>query len=258
MTTAEKIFKRIKRQVGKAIGDFDLIAEGDRIAIGLSGGKDSYTLLHILEALRKKAPVKFELIAINIDSGFPGYRKKVIEEYLQQQHFNYVMAETNSYQIIEEKLRPGTSYCAFCARLRRGALYTQAEKHNCNKIALGHHLDDFIETLLLNQFYSGSLAAMSAKLRADNSKHTVIRPLVYVEETEIQQYSHLQKFPIVHCSCPIMGNDEQKRQQMKQLVKKLAIDIPEIRNSMISAIGNVQPRYLLDQHLTNKLRKLTP
>ena len=252
MTTAERIFNRIKRQVGKAIGDFDLIAEGDRIAIGLSGGKDSYTLLHILEALRKKAPVKFELVAINIDSGFPGYRKNLIKEYLQQQRFNYVMAATNSYRIIEEKLRPGASYCAFCARLRRGALYTQADKLNCNKIALGHHLDDFIETLLLNQFYSGALAAMSARLRAGNGKHTVIRPLVYVEETEIQQYSHLQEFPIVHCSCPVVGMDEQKRQQMKQLVKKLARDIPEIRNSMISAIGNVQPRHLLDQSLSKK------
>lgn len=255
MTTTGKIFNRIKRQAGKAIGDFDLIAEGDRIAIGLSGGKDSYTLLHILEALRKKAPVQFELIAINIDSGFPGYHKELIEKYLQQQHFNYVMAETNSYRIIEEKLRPGTSYCAFCARLRRGALYTQAEKLDCNVIALGHHLDDFIETLLLNQFYSGSLAAMSPKLQADNGKHTVIRPLVYVEETEIQQYSRLQKFPIVHCSCPVAGIDEHKRQQIKQLVNKLALDIPEIRNSMISAIGNVQPRHLLDKDLTKEIEK---
>jgi len=249
VTKTEKIFNRIKRQVGKAIGDFNLIEEGDRIAVGISGGKDSYTLLDILEALRKKAPLKFELISLNIDSGFPGYHKEVIEEYLQQQYGNYVMAETNSYQIIEEKLRPGTSYCAFCARLRRGTLYTQAEKLDCNKIALGHHLDDFIETLLLNQFYSGTLAAMSAKFQAGNGKHTVIRPLVYVEESDIQEYSLLQKFPIVNCSCPVVGVHDQKRQMMKQLVRTLAADIPEIRNSMISAIGNVQPHHLLDQHL---------
>lgn len=253
MTKTEKIFNRIKRQVGKAIGDFNLIEEGDRIAVGISGGKDSYTLLNVLEALRKKAPIKFELIALNIDSGFPGYHKELIVEYLQQQHFNYVMAETNSYQIIEEKLHPGTSYCAFCARLRRGALYTQAEKLDCNKVALGHHLDDFIETLFLNQFYSGTLAAMSARFLADNSKHTVIRPLVYVEEADILEYSHLQKFPIVDCSCPAVGVDDQKRQKMKQLAKTLAVDIPEIRNSMISAIGNVQPQHLLDQHLSKKI-----
>ncbi len=250
MTITEQLFQRIKRQVGKAIDDFDLIEEGDRIAVGISGGKDSYTLLHILEALRKKAPVTFELIAINIDSGFPGYQKELIEQYLQQQNFNYVMAKTNSYRVIEKKLRSGSSYCAFCARLRRGALYAQATKYQCNKIALGHHLDDFIETLLLNQFYSGTLAAMSAKLCSNNGQHIVIRPLVYVEETTIQNFSCLQNFPIAHCVCPVVGQDDQKRQQMKQLVKQLARDIPEIRNSMISAIGNVQHRHLLNQKLT--------
>ncbi|MFK5927329.1 MAG: tRNA 2-thiocytidine(32) synthetase TtcA [Desulfuromusa sp.] len=247
VSATQKIFNRIKHQTGKAIGDFALIEEGDRIAVGVSGGKDSYTLLHILEALRKKAPIKFELIALNIDSGFPGYDKETIEQHLQQHHFNYVMAATNSYKIIEEKLRPGTSYCAFCARLRRGALYAQADKFDCNKIALGHHLDDFIETLLLNQFYGGTLASMAAKLLADNGKQTVIRPLVYVEEAEIQEFSDLQKYPIVHCSCSVVGAEDQKRQQMKQLVNDLAKDIPEIRNSMIGAIGNVHPQYLLDR-----------
>ncbi|MEA3545427.1 MAG: tRNA 2-thiocytidine(32) synthetase TtcA [Thermodesulfobacteriota bacterium] len=252
MTATEKIFNRIKRQTGKAIGDFSLIKEGDRIAVGLSGGKDSYTLLHILEALRKKAPINFELFVINIDSGFPGYHKELLEQHLQQHHFNYVMAATNSYRIIEEKLRPGTSYCALCARLRRGILYTQAEKLDCNIIALGHHLDDFIETLLLNQFYGGALAAMSARLQANNGKHTVIRPLVYVQEAEIQKYSDLKKFPIIHCSCPVVGGEDQKRQQMKQLIQNLTEEIPEIRSSMISAIGNIHPRHLLDQKLTKE------
>lgn len=244
-----KIFNHIKRQTGKAISNFDLIEAGDRIAVGISGGKDSYTLLHILEALRKKAPIKFELIALNIDAGFPDYQKGLIEQHLHQYNFDYVMAQTNSYQIIEEKLRPGTSYCAFCARLRRGTLHTQAEQLGCNKIALGHHLDDFIETLLLNQFYGGTLAAMNAKLLADNGKHTIIRPLVFVEEADIQAYSDEMGFPIVNCSCPVAGVEEQKRQEMKQLIEKLTEKIPEIRNSMISAIGNVHPRYLLDQKL---------
>ena len=243
------VFQRIKKLTGKAIGDFKLIAEGDRIAVGLSGGKDSYTLLNILEALRKKAPVKFELIAINVDSGFPGYRKDVIEQHLQKQHFNYRMASADCYRIIEEKRRPGSSYCAFCARLRRGVLYTQAEQLGCNKLALGHHLDDFIETLLLNQFYAGTLAAMSPKLLADNGKHTLIRPLVYVAESDIIEFSNQESFPIICCSCPVAGAEEQNRQRMKQLIQELSQDIPQIRNSMISALGNVHPRHLLDQTL---------
>ena len=254
MKTTEKLFQHIKRQAGQAIGDFDLIAEGDRIAVGISGGKDSYVLLYILEALRKKAPVKFELIPINIDPGFPGYHTAVIKEYLQEQKFNYVMAKNNSYQIIEEKLRPGSSYCAFCARLRRGTLYAQAERFQCNKIALGHHLDDFIETLLLNQFYCGTLAAMNAKYISKDHKHMVIRPLVYVEERIIQEFSSRKKFPIVCCSCPVAEADNQKRQQMKQLIKELSQDIPEIRNSLISAIGNVQTNHLIDQQLSRENR----
>ncbi|SDZ76984.1 tRNA 2-thiocytidine biosynthesis protein TtcA [Desulfuromusa kysingii] len=245
---AQKAFHQIQRKTGKAIGDFDLIEAGDRIAVGVSGGKDSYTLLHVLEALRKKAPVKFELVAINIDSGFPGYQKEQIEAHLLHHGFNYQMAATNAYQIIEEKLRPGTSYCAFCARLRRGSLYSQAEQHHCNKVALGHHLDDVIETLLLNQFYAGTLSAMSAKLLADNGKHTVIRPLVYTEETEIQRFSNAFHFPIVNCSCPVVAQEDQKRQRMKQLVHDLAREIPEIRRSMIAAISNVHPRHLLDKN----------
>ena len=256
---AKKIFNQIKRKTGKAIGDFNLIEAGDRIAVGISGGKDSYTLLHVLEALRKKAPIPFELVAMNIDSGFPGYQKERIEQHLQQHHFNYEMATINSYQIIEEKLRAGTSYCAFCARLRRGALYTQAEKYNCNKIALGHHLDDFIETLLLNQFYGGTLAAMAATFLADNGKHTVIRPLVYVEEGEIQRFCNLYPFPIVNCCCPVVAGEDQKRQRMKQLIRDLGEEIPEIRNSMLAAISNVHPRHLLDQSLaTNDGKRFHP
>ena len=249
LTPAEKIFHRIKRQVGRAIADFKLIEQGDRIIVAVSGGKDSYTLLHVLEALRQKAPVRFELIAVNIDPGFPGYRKELIETYLRKNNFNYHLETTQSYSIIEEKRRPGTSYCAFCARLRRGFLYTLAERLGCNKIALGHHLDDFIETLLLNQFYGGRLAAMSARLLADNGQHTVIRPLVYVEEADILELSRLQHYPIVHCCCPVAGDVDQNRQRMKRLITELAKEIPEIRSSMLKALKNVQPRHLLDAQL---------
>ena len=243
----DALFQRIKRLTGKAIGDFSLIEEGDRIAVGVSGGKDSYTLLDILEALRKKAPINFELIALNVDAGFPGYGKDSIEQHLISRGCRYHLEATNAYQIIEEKRRPGSSYCAFCARLRRGVLYTVAEQLGCNKIALGHHLDDFIETLLLNQFYVGKLAAMSPKLLADNGKQTVIRPLVYVEESDIIEYSRLVEYPLISCSCPVVGGVDQKRQRMKQLVSQLAEEIPQIRSSMISALANVQPRHLLNK-----------
>ncbi len=250
-TRVEKLFQRIKRQAGKAVGDFKLIEAGDRIAVGVSGGKDSYTLLHVLEALRKKAPVDFELVAVNVDSGFPGYRKEVIEQHLQDHRFDYRMVPTNCYQIIEEKRRPGTSYCSFCARLRRGVLYKQADELNCNKIALGHHLDDFIETSLLNQFYTSTLAAMSPKLLADSGRHTVIRPLVYVEESDIIEFSRLSSYPVICCACPVCGVVEQQRQRMKQLITELSKEIPQIRRSMLGSLGNVHPRHLLDRTLNN-------
>ncbi|SHJ27992.1 tRNA 2-thiocytidine biosynthesis protein TtcA [Malonomonas rubra DSM 5091] len=244
---SDKLFQQLKRQTGKAIGDFKLIEEGDKIAVAVSGGKDSYLLLDILEELRKRAPVEFELIAVNIDSGFPGYRTDIIEQHLRERGHNYRIKRIDAYQIISEKRKPNSSYCAFCARLRRGALYTLADELGCNKIALGHHLDDFIETLLLNQFYVGTLAAMSPKLLADNGKQTVIRPLVYVEEADISEYSRLIEYPLICCSCPVAGGVDQKRQRMKQLINDLAEEIPQIRNSMISALGNVQLRHLLDK-----------
>lgn len=245
----KQLFRQISRAAGKAIGDFSLIEEGDRIAVGMSGGKDSYTLLQVLEGLRRKAPVEFELVPVNIDSGFPGYRKEVIVDFLAEIGFNCISRTTNAYDIIEQKLREGSSYCAFCARLRRGALYTLADELKCNKIALGHHLDDLIETLLLNQFYGGTLGAMSPKLLADNGRHTVIRPLVYVEEREIIEYSRLSDHAIVSCACPVSGATDQNRQKMKQLLNTLEQDIPELRRSLLAALGNVQPHRLLDRKL---------
>ena len=245
----DKIFRRIKKLTGKAVGDFRLIEEGDRIAVGVSGGKDSYALLHILDALRRRAPVKYELIAVNVDAGFSGYRRDLIEAHLRQYGFEHRMESTDCSGIIEEKRRPGSSYCAFCARLRRGVLYTLADELGCNKIALGHHLDDFIETLLLNQFYVGTLAAMSPKLLADNGRHTVIRPLVYVEEADIIEFSRRAEFPLISCGCPVEGEEDQKRQRMKALVRELSAENPYLRRSMLGALGNVHPRHLLDPNL---------
>jgi tRNA 2-thiocytidine biosynthesis protein TtcA len=243
------LFRRIKKQTGQAIGDFNLIEAGDRIAVGVSGGKDSYSLLHIMESLRRRSPVKFELVAVNVDSGFPGYRKEVVEAHLQEHGFTHRMEPTDCFRIIEEKRRPGSSYCSFCARLRRGVLYSVAEELGCNKIALGHHLDDFIETLLLNQFYVGTLAAMSPKLLADNGRQTVIRPFVYVEERDIIEFTRANGFPVICCACPVCGVVDQKRKRMKRLIAELAQDNPHLKRSMLGALGNVHPRHLLDKNL---------
>jgi tRNA 2-thiocytidine biosynthesis protein TtcA len=243
-------FRKIKKLTGQAIGAFNLIENGDRIAVAVSGGKDSYTLLHILNQLRLRAPIQFELVAVNVDAGFPGYRKDVLEDYLSGCGFQLHMEAIDCSQIIDEKLRPGSSYCAFCARLRRGILYSVADRLVCNKIALGHHLDDFIETLLLNQFYVGTLAAMSPKLLADNKRHTVIRPLVYVEESDIIEFAQQNEFPIIDCGCPMMKQEDQKRQRMKQLISELVKENRYLKRSMIRSLSNVRPRHLLDLELT--------
>ena len=243
-------FRKIKKLTGKAVSNFDLLEDGDRIAVAVSGGKDSYALLHILEQLRRRAPIQYELIAVNVDAGFPGYRKEVLEDYLRECGFQVHMEATSCSEIIERKKHPGSSYCAFCARLRRGVLYAVADQLGCNKIALGHHLDDFIETLLLNQFYTGTLKAMSPKLLADNNRHTVIRPLVYVEESDIINLAQQNEFPLIDCGCPVMGQEDQKRQRMKQLLTELHQENRYIKRSMIRALSNVQPRHLLDLEMS--------
>lgn len=243
------LFRKLRHGVGRAISDFGLIAEGDRIAVAVSGGKDSYTLMLLLEDLRRRAPVSFELIAINIDSGYPGYRTDVIERFLCGHGFSYNMVPTEHYAIIQEKRRPGSSYCSICSRLKRGALYAVTRELGCNKLALGHHRDDFIETLLLNQFFVGSLKAMSASMLADNGEITVIRPLVYVAESDIISFSQRAALPVVCCCCPVCGTADQQRKRMKNLLHTLEQDIPHVRNSLIKALSNVHPRHLLDPGL---------
>jgi tRNA 2-thiocytidine biosynthesis protein TtcA len=253
----DDLYRRIKKQVGQAIGDFNLIEAGDRVAVAVSGGKDSYTLLHILDALRRRAPVRYELVAVNADAGFPGYRRDVLAAHLADHGFTYHMESTDCYRIIAEKRRPGSSYCAFCARLRRGVLYTVADRLGCNKLALGHHLDDFIETLLLNQFYVGALKAMSPKLLADNGRHTVIRPLVYVAEQEIREFARRNAFPLIGCACPEAGTGDLQRQRMKRLVRELSGEIPHLRSSLRHALANVQPRHLLDPYIFRQTDEAT-
>ncbi|TWJ13534.1 tRNA 2-thiocytidine(32) synthetase TtcA [Geobacter argillaceus] len=250
--TEDKRYIRIKHAVGKAIGDYGLIVEGDRIAVGVSGGKDSYTLLHILEELRRRAPVKYELVAITIDSGYPGFRTDIIEDHLRERGFAYHMETTDHYDIIQSKRRPGSSYCSICARLKRGSLYTLAERLGCNKLALGHHLDDFVETLLLNQFFVGSLKAMAPGMLADNGKITVIRPLVYVEEQDIIPFSRQNRFPVVCCCCPVCGSADQQRKKMKELLTNLQKSYPHVKRSLLRSLANVHPRHLLDTRLEKR------
>jgi tRNA 2-thiocytidine biosynthesis protein TtcA len=244
-----KRYTQIKNAVGRAIADFSLIADGDRIAVGVSGGKDSYSLLHILDELRRRAPINYELIPITIDSGYPGFRSDVIMQHLAESGFSAHLEKSNHYDIIKEKRRPDSSYCSICARLKRGSLYTLAKQFDCNKLALGHHLDDFIETLLLNQFFVGSLKAMAPSMLADNGETTVIRPLVYVEEKEIIQFAHENAFPVVCCCCPVCGTVDMQRKKMKLLLTDLQKSIPHVKRSLLRALANVQPRHLLDQRL---------
>lgn len=245
-------YTRIKNRIGRAIAEFDLISEGDRIAVAVSGGKDSYTMLHMLEALRKRAPVRYELMAINIDSGYPGFRADIIEDHLKEHGFTYHIEKTEHYDIISEKRRPNSSYCSICARLKRGALYGLAQKFGCNKLALGHHMDDFIETLLLNQFFVGSLKAMAPGMLADNGITTAIRPLVYVPEKEIIPFSRTNRFPVVCCCCPVCGTADLQRKKMKELLAALERDNPRVKSSLLRALSNVHPRHLLDKGLTRK------
>jgi tRNA 2-thiocytidine biosynthesis protein TtcA len=254
----DRLYKRIKNAVGRAIADYGLIREGDRIAVAVSGGKDSYTLLHILEALRRRAPVRYELHAFTIDSGYPGFRSDIIAGHLASQGFEHHVEATDHYGIIKEKRRPDSSYCSICARLKRGALYSLAQKHGCNRLALGHHLDDFIETLLLNQFFVGSLKAMAPSMLADNGETTVIRPLVYVEERDIIAFSRQNRFPVVCCCCPVCGRADLQRRKMKELLTKLEQENRFVKRSLLKALANVHPRHLLDRDLRKERPKTLP
>ena len=245
---AKTALERIRRVAGKAVGDFNLIGSGDRIAVGISGGKDSLALMAVLEELRKRAPVSYELIGITIDPGFPGFPAEAIAAFFHGRGWELNVEKSDIRLVLEAKLRPGSSPCSFCARLRRGILYTVAERFACNKVALGHHLDDFIETLLLNQFFSGTLAAMSPRMLADNGRQTVIRPLVYVEEEEIRRLIEEEGLTVFENPCPARIED-QKRQRIKTLISQLRREIPFIKESLLNSLRNVQPRHLADRRL---------
>jgi tRNA 2-thiocytidine biosynthesis protein TtcA len=235
----------IRRLAGRAIGDFGMIADHDRILVALSGGKDSWTLLHVLRDLQKRAPVAFSLVAVTVHTEFPGFQTGLIEDYLRDRDVEYRVVRAPVHRLMLEKLAPDDTPCALCSRIKRGVLYTQARELGCTKIALGHHRDDFIETLLLNQFYNGKIKAMAPLLRADDGRNVVIRPLVYVPEDDIIRFVAEAGFPIICCACPACGDQDMKRAKIKTLLAELERERPGIKASLLAALGNVEHRHLL-------------
>jgi tRNA 2-thiocytidine biosynthesis protein TtcA len=226
-------------RLGEAIGDFGMIEPGDRILVGVSGGKDSWALLDLLRLAQRRAPVPFELLALNVDQGFAGFRADLVEDYLARHGYAYEMRSARINLTVKEKIRPGDTFCSLCARLRRGALYRYADELGCNKIALGHHADDFIETLLLNLFFNGRIKAMPARLRAASGRHTVIRPLVYVWEEEIGEYVRARGFPVVCCACPGCTDPTLERHRVKRLLRELERAHPGLKRSLLGALARV-------------------
>src|ERR671911_1685729 len=246
MSYASPLETRIAKKVTKAITEFNLVEDGDRIMVGLSGGKDSWALLQTLDVLRKRAPIRFSLIAVNVDSGYKEFKHDVIAKTCAERGWELRIEHTSIGEVMDDILEANATPCSLCARLRRGVLYRLAKEVGATKIALGHHMDDFIETLLLNLFFAGALKAMPARLVSDNGEHVVIRPFAYVTEDEARAYTRERELPIIGCCCPACGDLSLQRQRVKRLIFDLEREHPGVKQSMLKALGNVMPRHLLD------------
>ena len=243
---AQLVERELLHGVGRAVADFDLISEGDRILVAVSGGKDSYSLLTLLQALRQRAPVHFDLLAVHLDQGQPGHDPAPLADWLRTHGVDYRIVREDTYSIVVNMIPAGRTYCSMCARLRRGILYRLAHQLQCTKIALGHHRDDAVETLLLNLFFAGKLAAIPARLLSDDGASTVIRPLIYCAEETLTRFAENQRFPILPCH--LCGSQpEAQRKQMKALLSRLEAEHPNLRQTMLAALGNVNLSHLLDR-----------
>ncbi len=244
----KRLHKTLRGEVGKAIADFNMIQDGDLVMVCMSGGKDSYVMLDILLSLQKHAPIKFEIKSVNLDQKQPGFPPEILPRYLETLGVDYAILEQDTYSVVKDKTPDGKTFCGLCSRLRRGALYTYASKIGATKIALGHHREDILETLLLNMFFGGQLKAMPPKLRSDDGRHVVIRPLAYCREKDIEKYAQLRQFPIIPCNlCGSQPN--MQRQEMKKLLQSWDKNYPGRLEVMFRSLTNVAPSHLADTQL---------
>jgi len=244
----EVIEKKLLSYTGKAIADFRMIENGDRVMVCLSGGKDSFTMLTLLKKLQQRAKIKFELFAFTLDQAQPGWDDSKLRAYLDQVGIPYEIMTRDTYSIVKEKIPEGATYCSLCSRMRRGIIYSYANEHGFNKIALGHHRDDLIQTLLMSIFYNGQIKSMPPKLLSDSKKNIVIRPLAYCQEADIIKYAARMNYPIIPCN--LCGSQQNlARVRIKRLIKELAADNPKIPSNILHAISDVQPSQLMDRKL---------
>ncbi|MGE0325149.1 MAG: tRNA 2-thiocytidine(32) synthetase TtcA [Polyangiaceae bacterium] len=245
-----RLEKRLLGQLAQTSEAFKLLEPGDRVMVAVSGGKDSMSLLSLLARIRERAPFPLELIAVNLDQGHPGFPSEVLPSYFDAQGFDYKIIREDTYSIVKSKIPEGRTYCSLCSRLRRGILYNVAQELGCTKIALGHHREDTIETLILNLLYSGQIKAMPPRLQSDDGRNVVIRPLLECAEADIAEYAALMHFPIVPCD--LCGSqDNLKRQRVKRLINELAAENPNVRGNLLAALGNVRVTHLLDRALSS-------
>jgi tRNA 2-thiocytidine biosynthesis protein TtcA len=252
---SQTLERKLLKLVAKASHEHLLIEPNDRVMVAVSGGKDSHVMLHLLTEIRKKAPFPFTIVAVNIDQKQPGFPADVLPNYFKAEGYEYLIVDDDTYSIVREKIPEGKTYCSLCSRLRRGILYTTARKLGATKIALGHHRDDCIETLLLNAFFGGCLRAMPARLRSNDGNNVVIRPLIYCAEKDLASYAEEKAFPIIACNlCGSQPNLQRRR--VKELLSELETDIPQLKNSLFSAVTNVRGSHLLDRDLWAKLGQI--